>query len=139
MHHCLPVIFQRQLTKGSLAQLANDGGKSKFKSNSNFSPEELRDCFTLKEGCKSDTKNKLGKQWSDYCGASSLQAQGCADQPLLSVCKDLNHDLSFVRVVGAEPDISPETYSSSDDFLDEKKSCSDSSSDSLDEEEEFDG
>lgn len=128
------------MTKGSLAQLANDGGKSKFKSNSNFSPEELRDCFTLKEGCKSDTKNKLGKQWSDYCGASSLQAQGCADQPLLSICKELNHDLSFVRVVDDEPeDIPPENNSSSDDFLDDKKSCLDSSSDSSDEEEEFDG
>ena len=123
------------MTKGSLAQLANDGGKSK--SNSNFSPEELRDCFTLKDDCKSDTKNKLGKKWSDYCGASSLEAQGCEDQPLLSVCEDLNHDLSFVRVVDDASDIPHETYLSSDD-LDDKKSSSDSSIDSSDEE-EFDG
>ncbi len=32
----------------------------------NFSKEELRDCFTLKKGCDCDTKNKLGKKWTDY-------------------------------------------------------------------------
>lgn len=128
------VIFQRQDQKGNLAQLANDGGKSK--TNSNFTPEELRDCFTLKQGCKCDTKNKLGKKWSDYVDVSSLE--GCTDQPLLGVCQDLADTLSFVRIVDVEEtldDASLEDVSLSN----EDKYCSDEDDSSSCEEEEFDG
>eukprot|EP00804_Cyclotella_cryptica_P029873 CCRYP_010803-RA/>CCRYP_010803-RA protein AED:0.06 eAED:0.06 QI:244/1/1/1/0.75/0.6/5/436/979 len=132
------VIFQRQTQKGNLAQLANDGGHStNGKSNqcASFTSEELRDCFTLKEGCKCDTKNKLGKKWSDYCGVSSLHTQGCTDQPLLAVCEDLVDTLSFVRVVDDEPTIDTvEPMACEDSF-----SASDVDFDSSSEEEEFDG
>lgn len=96
------MIFQRQTQKGNLAQLANDGGKSKS-SSSSFTPEELRDCFTLKQGCKCDTKDKLGKRWNDYSGAITLQNQGCADEPLLAICENLVDTLSFVRVADDVP------------------------------------
>lgn len=133
------VIFQRQTQKGNLALLANDGGhpsKGRSQKCASFTPEELRDCFTLKQGCKCDTKNKLGKKWNDYSGVSSLHAQGCTDQPLLAVCEDLVDTLSFVRVVddeSATENVGP-------------SACDDSSSavlegdfESSSEEEEFDG
>ena len=110
------VIFQRQTQKGNLAQLANDGGKSK--SSSSFTPEELRDCFTLKRGCKCDTKNKVGKKWSDYSGAISLQTQGCTDEPLLAVCENLADTLSFARVVDEVP-----TIEDMDSLSDKNASC----------------
>ena len=31
-----------------------------------FTKEELQDCFTLKEGCDCDTKQKIGKNWTSY-------------------------------------------------------------------------
>jgi DNA repair and recombination RAD54-like protein len=118
--------------------LANDGGHpAKGKSNkcASFTPEELRDCFTLKQGCKCDTKNKLGKKWSDYAGVSSLHEQGCTDQPLLAVCEDLVDTLSFVRVVDDESATdNVEPVESNDSFF-----ASDGDFDSSSEEEEFDG
>jgi len=104
------VIYQRQLQKGNLAKMANDGGSKKTKAAS-FSKEELRDCFTLKEDCKCDTQRKLGIKWSDYDGASSLTSQGCMDGPLLGVCEDDDEKttLSFVRVVGDDDEEEPTT------------------------------
>lgn len=89
------VIYQRQLQKGNLAELANDGGSNI--NSASFSKEELRDCFTLKRECKCDTKRKLGKKWCDYAGVSSLQSQGFVDGPLLEICEDQR--VTFVRVV----------------------------------------
>lgn len=136
-----PVIFQRQTQKGNLAQLANDGGKSKSNSHSNFTPEELRDCFTLKQGCKCDTKNKLGKRWSDYSGVKSLRNQGCIDQPLLAVCDDLTDTLSFVRVVDNEPVTVDDSDQPSVDVVSYTKDVLSESDEDVDssEEEEFEG
>lgn len=86
------VIYQRQLAKGSLAVF--DSAKSKEK----FTKEELADCFTLKVGCASDTKRKVGKTWSDYSGPESLIEQGCLDNPLLHIAGNLDV-LSFVHIV----------------------------------------
>ena len=76
--------------------------------------EELKECFTLKETCICDTRNKVGKKWPDYSklynvltifakknqnrwfltvkkkrlfpdGEESLLSQGCSDQALLAV------------------------------------------------------
>mmetsp|Transcript_23138 Transcript_23138/g.48036 ORF Transcript_23138/g.48036 Transcript_23138/m.48036 type:complete len:1065 (-) Transcript_23138:305-3499(-) len=98
------VIFQRQTQKGNLANLANYGGsKGKSKSNSaSFTQEELRECFTLKEGVKCDTKRKLGKKWGDYEGATSLESIGCTDRAILDVCQYHTDTLSYVRVVETE-------------------------------------
>lgn len=59
------VIYQRQQAKGHLATITVDG-KSCTKQSSSFTKDELRDCFTLKEGCRCDTKDKVGAQWPDY-------------------------------------------------------------------------
>ena len=63
--------------------------------------DELRDCFTLKESCICDTREKIGN-WPDYDGRDSLISQGCADTALLAVAakKDtLNSALAFVHIV----------------------------------------
>lgn len=83
------VIYQRQLQKGNLAKLANDGGTST--SAASFSKEELRDCFTLKLDCKCDTKRKLGKKWSEFI------VDRCEDKSLLHICENAN--VTFVREV----------------------------------------
>ena len=138
------VIFQRQTQKGNLAKIANDGGSKKASStNASFTNEELRDCFTLKEGCKCDTKKKLGNQWSDYNGADSLRNHGCVDEPLLGVCEDEAGTLSFVHLVD-DDEINPVDL---DDDAKEKEEASDVDDDSSlglgsessSEEEEFDG
>jgi hypothetical protein len=59
------VILQRQMQKGSLATLAHGAGSGKDRG-SGFTKEEIRDCFTLKDGCDCDTKQKLGNKWNDY-------------------------------------------------------------------------
>jgi len=141
------VIYQRQLQKGNLAKMANDAGSKKKGGTASFSKEELRDCFTLKEGMKCDTKRKLGNTWSDYKGVESLQDQGCVDEPLLGVCSEENTALTFVRVV---PDEEPTTPSSDheeddDDEVSNGMSSSERSfsvgdeDESSSEEEEFDG
>jgi SNF2 family DNA or RNA helicase len=60
------VVFQRQIHKGNLASITVDGSSSMKKNSSGFTKEELRDCFTLKEGCACDTKRKLGSKWPEY-------------------------------------------------------------------------
>jgi hypothetical protein len=63
----LAVIYQRQIQKGNLATLTVDGEIPSFKGKgTGFTKEELRDCFTLKEGCDCDTKSKVGTQWPHY-------------------------------------------------------------------------
>jgi len=126
------VIYQRQIQKGNLAKLANDGGSKKKGSSTKdgFSQEELRDCFTLKQNCQCDTKRKLGKQWKEYDGAMSLHSQGCSDEPLLGICGD--DRLTYVRVVdddemgeivaSDEDDNDNEDSSSEDDMLSEESS-----------------
>lgn len=141
------VIFQRQTQKGNLAQLASDGGK--FKSNSSFTPEELRDCFTLTD-TKCDTKDKLGEKWSTYTGVSSLHSQGCIDQPLLTVCEELEDTLSYVKIVDDELTINYDSASSCESSLDDVLNNEaefafpdndeyDEAEESSSEEEEFDG
>jgi SNF2 family DNA or RNA helicase len=73
------VIYQRQLQKGNLAQLAVDGGTGTGR----FTKEELTDCFTLKD-CACDTHHKVGT-WVEYQGPETLKSQGCADLPLTSL------------------------------------------------------
>ncbi|KAL7523346.1 hypothetical protein ACHAXR_000785, partial [Thalassiosira sp. AJA248-18] len=133
------VILQRQLQKGNLAKLANDGGSKKKGGNTaSFSKEELRDCFTLKDGCKCDTKQKLGNKWSDYIGVSSLHSQGCMDEPLLGLCGE--EDLTFVRVVDDDEERmegdDPEFLS--DDSMLSESERSFSGNDESSSEEEFD-
>jgi SNF2-related domain/Helicase conserved C-terminal domain len=62
------VILQRQITKEALGVLDNS------KSSDKFNPEEIADCFTLKD-CDCDTKKKLGPSWPDYC--KSLARMSC--------------------------------------------------------------
>ena len=61
------VIYQRQMQKNNLATLAMDSKALSRKKNTNhFTKEELQDCFTLKEDCDCDTKEKIGSHWIDY-------------------------------------------------------------------------
>ncbi len=72
----LKVIYQRQTQKNNLASFSHASPSSKgrqSKSSTRFTPEELRDCFTLKEGCACDTKNKIGGGiWKDYSKSISF-------------------------------------------------------------------
>jgi hypothetical protein len=64
------VIYQRQLQKSNLASFTADMrasvGKRKRNESNRFTPEELRDCFTLKKNCISDTRDKIGLKWPNY-------------------------------------------------------------------------
>ena len=140
------VIYQRQMQKGTLAKMADDGGNARAKGGggAHFSKEELRDCFALKEGCKCDTQRKLGDKWSDYHGASSLTSQGCRDGPLLGVIEaDNDAALTFVRVVGGEEEDARITDTDEEDTADDamlssERSFSGDDESSSSEEEEFD-
>lgn len=99
------VIYQRQHAKGRLATLTVDAGtkdgkrKSKGGNAASFTKEEIADCFTLKENCACDTKQKVGKRWPSYDdGAEGLRASGCTDIPLLSVAKSMSDILCFVHI-----------------------------------------
>jgi hypothetical protein len=142
------VIYQRQLQKGNLAKLANDGGSKKIdKDSSSFTKEELRDCFTLKRGLKCDTKQKLGSKWSDYAGDSTLRSHRCEDEPLLEICED--DALTFVHIVDndEEPSTAEDggrsdgevSSDDDDDGLSEPASSVSGDDQPYSEEEEFDG
>jgi SNF2 family DNA or RNA helicase len=61
------VIYQRQMQKGNLVTLTVDSAQpTSTGKKSGFTKEELRDCFTLKEGIDCDTKLKLGNLWPAY-------------------------------------------------------------------------
>mmetsp|Transcript_26901 Transcript_26901/g.40189 ORF Transcript_26901/g.40189 Transcript_26901/m.40189 type:complete len:350 (-) Transcript_26901:559-1608(-) len=74
------VIYQRQTQKSNLATLAVGGnlpsGSGGKRQSARFTKEELRDCFTLKEGCACDTKQKVGMNWSDYGEFLSMLLSG---------------------------------------------------------------
>lgn len=129
------IIYQRQIQKGNLARLANDGGAGKGGggSSASFTRDELRDCFALKTDCKSDTKDKVGKKWPTYNGAQSLRVLGCSDEPLLALCEDTG--LSYVHLVEEDEEVSESCL--------EKKVTGDDSdfdeSESSEEEAEWDG
>jgi hypothetical protein len=103
------IIWQRQIQKGGLVTMTVDAhselgdGKPKPTQSTftKFSVEEIRDCFTLKEGCDSDTKNKLGSKWHEYGGKDDLVKQGCVDSVLLEMAaKDPSKKaLAYVHVV----------------------------------------
>jgi len=57
-------MFQRQTQKTNLDTISKK--KSSKSKSHRFTDEELKDCFTLKERCACDTKNKVGKDWEDY-------------------------------------------------------------------------
>lgn len=63
------VIYQRQTQKNNLATFSEDVKESSRGSpdskSTRFTPEELRDCFTLKD-CDCDTKSKIGRGWLNY-------------------------------------------------------------------------
>lgn len=137
------VIYQRQTQKGGLATLTVDAESNKKKkskknaSNTNtakFSKEELRDCFTLKMDCVCDTKQKVGKRWTDYGGPAGLRSLGCTDEPLLTVAETVSNTLRFVHIVDDEQDVDDEGDSSSDE-AEEDLGLEEESSDS---ENEFD-
>ncbi|KAL3912282.1 MAG: hypothetical protein SGILL_006944 [Bacillariaceae sp.] len=96
------VIYQRQMKKGGLSALTVDNCESsKGKVSNSLSAEELRDCFTLKESCICDTKNKVG-DWPDYSGVNSLVSLNCSDKVLLAVASQNNPEtaaLAFVHSV----------------------------------------
>lgn len=93
------VIYQRQTQKENLSTMTVDGAQG---STGKFTKEELVDCFTLKEDCDCDTKDKVGKQWPEYEGFESLLEEGCVDQPLLDIASKMSNVLSFVHIVDDE-------------------------------------
>lgn len=97
------VIYQRQSQKGNLAVLtvdgntAGDGGRpASAATSARFTKEEIKDCFTLKEGCLCDTQRKIGTSWS-YEGPTSLDCN--EDAPLLHVAETMPKTLGYVHIV----------------------------------------
>jgi len=91
------VIFQRQTQKTNLDTM---GSKNVARNQSNrFTDEELKDCFTLKENCKCDTKNKIGSKWDEYIGVASLLDQDVEDKPLLQLARKKPDVLTYVHLV----------------------------------------
>ena len=130
------VIFQRQSQKGGLAALTVDR-KSTNNSGCHFTKEELADCFTLKEGCKCDTKRKVGALWPDYTGPDSLE--NCTDLPLLQTAQSLPQKLGHIHIVLPEEQNNDDGNmflgedAESDDADQKQEACNDES----DDEEEF--
>jgi superfamily II DNA or RNA helicase len=115
------VVYQRQRHKGNLANMTVDG--STTAESGKFTNEELRDCFTLKENTRCETKKKM--KWPDYKGSDCLVSQGCNDGPIRQVA--ISNKLSFVRIVPVEE---PSNESGT------TKTSTDSDSDILDDGEE---
>lgn len=88
------VIYQRQTLKGGLSSLTVDSGSTAH--DAKFSKEEIKDCFTLKENCRCDTKSKVGSRWPDYSGVESID---CDDPSLLGAARACGDTLSFVHIV----------------------------------------
>ena len=60
------IILQRQIQKGSLATTTMDNAQNSNKKSEGLNPDEVRDCFSLKdERCTCDTRQKVGN-WPDY-------------------------------------------------------------------------
>jgi len=91
------VMFQRQTQKNNLDTIATNK-TSKTKSH-RFTDEELRDCFTLKEKCTCDTKDKIGKDWEHYGGVQSLLEKSVQDELLLALARDKADVISYVHLV----------------------------------------
>lgn len=89
------VILQRQTMKGSLAKAIDVASSRK----SMFTDEELKDCFTLKEGCTCDTKDKIGSNWGEFQGAMTLKEGNFQDDVLITVASENQVDLKYVHVV----------------------------------------
>jgi hypothetical protein len=133
------VIFQRQTQKNNL----DSTSRNKISDQSaRFTDEELKDCFTLKENCKCDTKNKIGSKWDAYDGIGSLIDQDVSDSPLLTLAKNKRDVLTYVHLVKAESTAPMDTNKeddekSADEELEEDSwGCFDEDSD---EEAEFEG
>jgi hypothetical protein len=120
------VIYQRQQQKGNLATMTVDGASSQ----AGFTKEELKDCFTLKEGCDCETKVKVGDRWPDYDGAACLEDQGCVDRPLLTIAQYPSSALRFVHIVTEPPTMEVAEDNS-------QMSSDDANSDDEEEEENF--
>lgn len=90
------VVYQRQQHKGNLADMTVDG--SITADSGKFTNEELRDCFTLKENTRCETKKKM--KWPDYKGCDCLVSRGCKDENTLQVAK--SDKLCYVRLVPVE-------------------------------------
>ena len=93
-------IYQRQQHKGNLATTTVDGSTNA--DSGKFTDEELRDCFTLKEDTRCDTKNKMKALWPEYSGSDSLLSQGCSDQAVLNLVDDTSDILRYVHIVPVE-------------------------------------
>ena len=96
------VIYQRQQQKGNLATITVNGASCTQQS-AGFTKEELKDCFTLKEGCDCETKIKIGNRWPSYTGAAALEEQGCVDQSLLTIAHNESETLRHVHIVTDTP------------------------------------
>lgn len=90
------IIYQRQLQKGVLASVTVDGRQGQKAS---FSPEELKECMTLKGNTKSDTKDKMGNSWPES-DESTLANNLEAGEPTVQLLE--SGVLTFVHVVNEE-------------------------------------
>ena len=114
------VIYQRQQQKGYLSTITVDGASCTNQS-AGFTKEELIDCFTLKENCDCETKVKVGNRWPDYSGATSLEEEGCTDQPILNVAKNQLSVLRFIHIVNEPLEINIGCFDSEErGWLDDK-------------------
>lgn len=127
------VTYQRQYQKGDLATLAVDCGRANgYKSGVglSFSKEELADCFTLKENCLCDTKEKIGNHWPTYeleNYRDFFSQQDCTDEVILNVALETANTLSYVHLIS---DHEASTSDPSNEFQtqDEFEPCADTDS-----------
>jgi DNA repair and recombination RAD54-like protein len=88
------IIYQRQLQKGALASSTVDGREE---TTASFTPEELKECMTLKLNTVSDTKDKIGASWPDREESLSLLIESGEAQ--LETLR--SEALSFIHIVDA--------------------------------------
>ena len=96
------VILQRQLLKGNLAtnvmeEFSNEEMKTLTNDTkgvaSKLSPDELKDCFTLKPSTKCDTNEKLAGSW----GAGGEEEWKEVDNVLSTLVRERNDIVTFVK------------------------------------------
>ena len=87
------VILQRQLQKGNLALDGAKKGKKRGTA-SEFSKEELKDCFTLKENAVCETNDKFGGNWASGEMPDDMIDKDCSFAQIANQRNDL---ITFVR------------------------------------------
>lgn len=126
-------MFQRQTQKNNLD---TGPGNNFCNQSTRFTDEELKDCFTLKDACRCDTKDKIGASWDEYYGVRTLEDKEVTDAPLLKLARIKSDVLTYVHLVKAT-EVSPVKLSTQEDPISEEEESWDCFDEDSDEEAEF--